>query len=56
MSMFTLIIRDTASPTEEVSIRVFNDSLQIASPNKVLISKFTMNVAKVNSPSDSGLE
>ncbi len=31
------IIRDPASPTEEVSIMVCNESLQIA---KVLISKF----------------
>ncbi len=39
VSMFALIIRDTASPTE-VSKSFFNQSLQIASPNKVLISKF----------------
>ncbi len=29
-SMFTRIIRDSASPTEEVSIRVFYESLQMA--------------------------
>ncbi len=39
-SMFARIIRDPASPTEEVSKRVFNESLQIAFPNNVLISKF----------------
>ncbi len=39
-SMFARFIRDPASPTEEVSIRVFNESLQIAFPNNVLISKF----------------
>ncbi len=38
--MFTQIIRDPAPSTEEVSIRVFNESLQIAFPNNVLISKF----------------
>ncbi len=31
-SMFSRIIRDPASPTEVVSIRVFNESLQIAFP------------------------
>ncbi len=39
-SMFVRIIRDPASPTEEVSIRVFNESWQIAFPNNMLISKF----------------
>ncbi len=32
--MFARIIRDPASSTEEVSISVFNESLQIAFPNK----------------------
>ncbi len=32
-SMFARIIRDPASSTEEVSIRVFYESLQIAFPN-----------------------
>ncbi len=40
VSMFTQIICDPASPTEKVSIRVFNESLQIAFPNNVLVSKF----------------
>ncbi len=40
VSMFVRIIRDPASPTEEVSIRVFNESSQITFPNNVLISKF----------------
>ncbi len=40
VSMFTRIICDPASPTEKVSIRVFNESLQIAFPNNVLVSKF----------------
>ncbi len=35
-----LIIRDSASPPEELSIRFFNESLQIAFPNNVLVSKF----------------
>ncbi len=39
-SMFARIIRDPASPPEEVSTRFFNESLQIAFPNNVLISKF----------------
>ncbi len=39
-SMFMRIIRDPASPTEEVSIRFFYESLQIAFPNNVLVSKF----------------
>ncbi len=39
-SIFARIIRDPASPPEEVSIRFFNESLQIAFPNNVLISKF----------------
>ncbi len=51
-SMFAQIIRDPASPTEELSIRVFTESLQITFPNNVLISKFHMNAAKVNSPSE----
>ncbi len=38
--MFAQIIRDPASPTEEVSIRFFYKSLQIAFPNNVLVSKF----------------
>ncbi len=33
LSMFTQIIGDPASPTEEVSIRVFYEPLQIAFPN-----------------------
>ncbi len=33
-----------------------NESLQIAFPNKVLISKFHDESAKVNSPSESGSE
>ncbi len=39
-SIFARIIRDPASPTEEVSVRFFNESLQIAFPNNVLVSKF----------------
>ncbi len=39
-SMFARIIRDPASPTEEVSIRLFYETLQIAFPNNVLVSKF----------------
>ncbi len=39
-SMFARIIRDPTSPTEEVSIRVFYESLQIAFPNNVLVSQF----------------
>ncbi len=35
-----LIIRDPASPTEEVSISVFYESLEIAFPNNVLVSQF----------------
>ncbi len=38
--MFVQIIRDPASPPEEVSIRVFYESLQTAFPNNVLVSKF----------------
>ncbi len=38
--MFARIIRDPASSTEEVSIRVFYESLQIAFPNNVLVSQF----------------
>ncbi len=38
--MFAQIIRDPASSTEEVSIRVFYKSLQIAFPNNVLVSQF----------------
>ncbi len=38
--MFVQIIRDPASSTEEVSIRFFYESLQIAFPNNVLVSKF----------------
>ncbi len=35
------IIRDPASPTEEVSIMIFfNESLQITFPNNVLVSQF----------------
>ncbi len=34
------IIRDPASSTEEVSIRFFYESFQIAFPNNVLVSKF----------------
>ncbi len=37
--MFARIIRDPASPTE-VSISFFYESLQIAFPNNVLVSKF----------------
>ncbi len=39
-SMFARIIRDPASSTEEVSIRVFYEPLQIAFPNNVLVSQF----------------
>ncbi len=39
-SMFTQIIRDPASSTEEESIRVFYESLQIAFPNNLLVSQF----------------
>ncbi len=48
-SMFVRIIRDPASPTEEVSICFFNESLQIAFPNNLLVSKFHNNAAKVYS-------
>ncbi len=34
------IIRDPASPTEEVSLRFLYESLQITFPNNVLVSKF----------------
>ncbi len=40
VSIFTQIIRDPASPAEEVSVRFFNESLQIAFPNNVLVCKF----------------
>ncbi len=40
VSIFVRIICDPASPTEEVSIRFFNESLHIAFPNNVLVSKF----------------
>ncbi len=41
VSMFTQIIRDPASPTEEVCTSVFlYQSLQIAFTNNVLICKF----------------
>ncbi len=40
VSIFARIIRDPASPPEEVSVRFFYESLQIAFPNNVLISKF----------------
>ncbi len=40
MRLFAQIIRDLASSTEEVSIRVFYESLQIAFPNNVLVSQF----------------
>ncbi len=39
-SMLAQIIRDPSSPTEEVSICFFYESLQIAFPNNVLVSKF----------------
>ncbi len=39
-SMFMRITHDPASPTEELSIRVFNESLRITFPNNVLVSKF----------------
>ncbi len=39
-SMFTRIIREPASSTEQVSIRVFYESLQIAFPNNVLVCQF----------------
>ncbi len=38
--MLARIIHDPASPTEEVSIRFFYESLQIAFPNNKLVSKF----------------
>ncbi len=38
--MFTRIIRDPASPTEVSMIFFFYESLQIAFPNNVLVSKF----------------
>ncbi len=40
VSMFVSIIRDPASPPEEVSIRLFYESLQIAFANNMLFSKF----------------
>ncbi len=42
--MFARIIRDPASSTEEVSIRFFYESLQIAFPNNVLVSQFAAEV------------
>ncbi len=39
-SMFAQIIHDPASSTDVVSTRFFNESLQIAFPNNVLISTF----------------
>ncbi len=45
--MFARIIHDQASPTEEANMS-FNESLQIAFPNNMLISKFHMNAANVN--------
>ncbi len=39
-SMFARIICDPTSSTDEVSIRVFYVSLQIAFPNNVLVSQF----------------
>ncbi len=39
-SIFAQIIRDPASPPEEVSVRFFNESLQITFPNNFIISKF----------------
>ncbi len=38
--MFARIIRDPALSTEEVSIRVFYESLQIAFPNNALVRQF----------------
>ncbi len=38
--MFEQIIPDPASSTEEVSIKVFYESLQIAFPNNVLVASF----------------
>ncbi len=38
--MFTQIIRDPASSTEEVSITFFYEALQIAFPNNVLEIQF----------------
>ncbi len=40
VSIVTWIISDPASATEELSIRFFYESLQIAFPNNVLVSKF----------------
>ncbi len=37
---FAQIICNPASPTDEVSITFFYESLQIAFPNNVLVSKF----------------
>ncbi len=39
-SLFTQIIRDPASSTEEVNIRVVYESLQIDFPNNVLVSQY----------------
>ncbi len=38
--IFGQIIHDPVSPTQEVSIRYFYESLQTAFPNNVLVSKF----------------
>ncbi len=48
-SMFTQIIRDTASATEEVSSRFFNESLQTPFLIMCYLASFRMNAAKVNS-------
>ncbi len=42
VSMFVRIIRDPASSTEEVSIRVFYKSLQIAFPNNVAAEVYSL--------------
>ncbi len=39
-SLFTQIFCDPASTTDEVSIRVFYESLQITFPDNVLVSMF----------------
>ncbi len=49
-SMFAWIIRDPASPTEEVTIRVFNESLQITFPNNVLISNVSQWMWRKSKP------
>ncbi len=38
--IFARIIRDPASPTEEVNVHFFYESLQITFPNNVLVNKF----------------